>query len=104
MSPHPPFDIVAVSDELPLVFNQTYKQRTAYIAFVCGFDVSSSSGDSVSEPAGAAVRITYGAADIEARMLTLTLPEFEALFTGQVAFREVTVPWPADPPKPHVHV
>ncbi|KAG1672134.1 hypothetical protein FOA52_001722 [Chlamydomonas sp. UWO 241] len=81
-APHPPFEVTAVSDELPLVFNATYKARTALIAFVSGLDLSPS-GD---------VLITYGSADVNARLLSLPLPELEGLFSGGVAFRDVDVP------------
>ena len=40
VSPQPPFAITAISEELPLVFNNTYRGRTAYIAFVSGLDVN----------------------------------------------------------------
>lgn len=75
--------VTAVSDELPLVFNATFKAKTAFIAFACGLDVS---------PSGQ-VLITYGSADIESRILMLSVAELEGMFTGAIAFREVQVPY-----------
>lgn len=83
VAPRPPFQVTAVSDELPLVFNATYKAKTAFIAFACGLDVS---------PSGQ-VYITYGSADIESRISILTLTELELMFTGTIAFRDVHVPY-----------
>lgn len=83
VAPRPPFQVTAVSDELPLVFNATFKAKTAFIAFACGLDVSQSGQ----------VYITYGSADIESRILTLSLAELERMFTGAIAFRDVHVPY-----------
>ena len=47
--------------------------------------------------------ISYGSADMEARVLQLPLAELERAFTGKVAFRKVAVPYrPANyPAKTH---
>ena len=83
----PPFSITAVSDELPLVFNATHRQRTAWVAFVNGFELNGKDKE---------VIVTYGAADVESRALVMSLSEFEALFTGAQAFRKVKVPFDRD--------
>ncbi|KAJ9516862.1 hypothetical protein V8C86DRAFT_2474351 [Haematococcus lacustris] len=77
----PPFAIQAISDELPLVYNQTYTVRSAFVAFVTGLHVSTEG----------VVSITYGSADIESRLLTMTVTELESLFTGNVYFRPINV-------------
>ena len=47
------------------------------------------------------VIVTYGAADVESRALVMSLVDFEALFTGRQAFREVKVPFDRD--RNHLH-
>ena len=83
----PPFSITDVSDELPLVFNATHRQRTAWVAFVNGFELNEKDKEVV---------VTYGAADVESRALVMSLVEFEGLFSGRQEFREVTVPYQRD--------
>lgn len=40
VSPQPPFEMTALSDELPIVFNSTYRSRVAFVAFASGLDVT----------------------------------------------------------------
>lgn len=66
------------------------KIRQQWVAFVSGLDLSPS-GD---------VRITYGSADEDARLLTLSLTELEGMFTGgEVQFNKYDVPYPVWTPK-----
>jgi hypothetical protein len=75
--PRPPFAITDISDELPLTFYRHRNHPTkAFIAYVAGLFVN----------ANGTVHISYGAGDREARVLTMTVGEFEALFTGRVSF------------------
>ncbi|GAX76774.1 hypothetical protein CEUSTIGMA_g4220.t1 [Chlamydomonas eustigma] len=84
VKPEPPFDILGVSDELPLLFNTSFK-RTSFVAFVSGLDLNKDG----------MVYVSYGSADCEARILTLKVSEMEDLFTGDVAFRNIVVPYEA---------
>jgi hypothetical protein len=82
-SPQPPFDITAISDELPLTFKDLKGVRHARcVAFVSGLDITENG----------TILITYGSADIESRILILTLDELDLLFTGEVAFRDIKLP------------
>eukprot|EP00798_Chlamydomonas_sp_ICE-L_P008750 gene8750-33611_t len=76
ISPLPPFNILAVSDELPVVYNKEMA-RTAWVIFVNGLYMSEEG----------TVVISYGAADAESRVLMLPIKELERLFTGNVRFR-----------------
>lgn len=85
--PRPPFDIYAVSDELPLNFDGKLGERhprAKYVAFVNGFDVY-----------GDQLYITYGAHDLQSRLLQMSVAEMEGLFSGSVAYlrhRSLTMP------------
>lgn len=75
MSPMPPFQISALSEELPLTFNTTYRPWKTRIAFVSGLDVQLSSTEDQTR-----VLISYGSADIQSRVLSLSLSELDTLF------------------------
>lgn len=72
----PPFAVTAISHELPLSFKAslaTRELKSRYIAFVSGLALDAERR---------AVYVTYGAADIEPRVLVLSLEELEELFGG----------------------
>jgi hypothetical protein len=75
MNPEPPFQISALSEELPLIFNASYSRWRSKIAYVSGLDVQIGSSEDESR-----VLISYGSADIESRVLSLSLSELNAMF------------------------
>lgn len=81
LAPAPPFAITAISDELPLVFNQSHKEHTHWVAFVSGLCTG----------AHGSVYITYGSADIQSRLLILSLEHIKSLFSGQIKFTEYDI-------------
>ena len=75
MSPEPPFSISAMSKELPLIFNNSYTPWKATVAYVSGLDVILGSSEDLTK-----VLISYGSADFDSRILSLSLLELNAFF------------------------
>jgi hypothetical protein len=75
MSSDPPFQISAVSKELPLIFNSSYNPWKAMIAYVSGLDVMLGPTEDLTK-----VLISYGSADCDSRILSLSLLELNAFF------------------------
>ncbi|GLI62523.1 hypothetical protein VaNZ11_005180 [Volvox africanus] len=73
----PPFTITEVSDELPLTFfrHPNYPAK-AHVAYVSGLFLGNNG----------TLYISYGAGDREARVMTMTVAEMEAMFTGRITF------------------
>ncbi|GFR46647.1 hypothetical protein Agub_g8258 [Astrephomene gubernaculifera] len=75
--PEPPFAITDVSDELNLTFyRHPHHPTKAHIAYVAGLFLSEEG----------TLYVSYGAGDREARILTMSIAELEALFTGRIEF------------------
>lgn len=90
--PQPPFRVTAISDELDLTFfADPDRTRTAFVTYVAGLYLSRNG----------TLIISYGAGDLRARALIMSIAELEATFTGKVAFKARDVPYePVVPGEP----